>query len=279
MPMKTSSMSLAAHTSIMRTTPPQVVMRDALASRRGHAAGAAPPTTSVSVVANRSWKGASATRANCNEAMARPPPQPLVRHGTRVRAPPRRDLTLGRAPATPAEAGSPTIPRPERSPLENPQRHADAARGQLQSSTPPAATAVAAMHPPPDTSSASSSGSRWQGRQLSYPPSARLAAPPPQQNKRSSACWPRHSPARSRPTTTESGYANRRREASSASRGICVAAVASMHGEASAQHSTRLLALMDRQPAVGRALPTPTTAAAAVGSEKIPRPKPTHCGQ
>jgi hypothetical protein len=100
--MSTSAETKAAHNSIVRTVPLPTVVRAVLSSCRGRMARAVPPTTTVSVTANCSREGASAGRAYCEVAMARPGPRPLRQHGTRMRAPPRRDLTLGRAPTTPA---------------------------------------------------------------------------------------------------------------------------------------------------------------------------------
>ncbi len=91
-----------ATSSPIRTQPPGRTSQTSPACCRARKARAVPPTATVSVTADRSRKGASAGRAYCEAAMARPRPRQLRQRGTRVRAPPRRDLALGRAPATPA---------------------------------------------------------------------------------------------------------------------------------------------------------------------------------
>ncbi len=147
--LRRAALAAAANTSIMRTSPPHPACRPRLAVHRGRTTRAASPTTTVSVSTNRPRVKASVGRAYCEVAMARPRPRPLRWHGDPLRAPWRRDLTLGRAPATPALAGSPTIPRPERTPWEQPQRHADAAHRQVRGATSRAAARATDMSPPP----------------------------------------------------------------------------------------------------------------------------------
>ncbi len=114
----------AGHASTLRTVPFKMSTLLPLARRCGRVGIALPPTTTVSTDTNRLREEASVSRGNCEAAVAGASPRPPQRHGTWLQAPPQRDRTLGRASATPASAGSPTIPRPKSTRTEQGQRHA-----------------------------------------------------------------------------------------------------------------------------------------------------------
>jgi hypothetical protein len=113
----------AGHASIVHTVPSEMSPPPPLACRREHAGSAPPPTTTVSANTNHLSEEVSVGRRNCEAAAAGFSLRHRQRHSTWLQAPPHRDRTLGRAAATPASAGSPTIPRPKSTRTEQGQRH------------------------------------------------------------------------------------------------------------------------------------------------------------
>ncbi len=111
------------HASMMRTVPLVTSAPSPLARLCGRTRRALPPTTTVSDSTNHLRQEVSVGRGNCEAAAAGIGSWQPQLHGTWLQAPPHRDQTLGRALTTPAEAGSPTIPRPKSTRIEQGQRH------------------------------------------------------------------------------------------------------------------------------------------------------------